>query len=91
MAQVVEVSAGDQAGTAVTLIDCDVHNAPNSISDLKPFLSKRWQQYVHDSGFEAPPGLIYPKAFSRAARRDAWPPSGGLPGGDPDFASAGLF
>ena len=51
MAQTVEQVTSDHARAALTLIDCDVHNAPNSISELQPFLSKRWQQYVHDSGF----------------------------------------
>ena len=91
MSRTVEATVSDPGRTAVTLIDCDVHNAPNSISELRPFLSKRWQQYVCDSGFEGPPGPVYPKAFSRAARRDAWPPAGGLPGGDPDFARQQLL
>ena len=91
MSRTVEATVSDPGRTAVTLIDCDVHNAPNSISELRPFLSKRWQQYVCDSGFEGPPGPVYPKAFSRAARRDAWPPGGGLPGGDPDFARQQLL
>lgn len=91
MEQTVDAVASDQAGAAVTLIDCDVHNAPNSISELQPFLPKRWQQYISDSGFDAPPGPTYPKAFARAARRDAWPPRGGLPGGDPEFARQQLL
>jgi predicted TIM-barrel fold metal-dependent hydrolase len=91
MEQTVDTATCNPAGSAVTLIDCDVHNAPNSISDLLPFLSKRWQQYISDSGFDAPPGPTYPKAFARAARRDAWPPDGGLPGGNPDFARQQLL
>ena len=69
----------------VSLIDCDVHNYPNSIDDLMPFLSARWQAYVRQSGFSGPPGPTYPKGFAQAARRDAWPPSGLRPGGDPDL------
>ena len=36
----------------VSLIDCDVHNYPNSIDDLMPYLSARWQAYVRQSGFK---------------------------------------
>ena len=75
----------------VSLIDCDVHNYPNSIDDLMPFLSARWQAYVRQSGFSGPPGPTYPKGFAQAARRDAWPPSGLRPGGDPDFARTQLL
>ncbi|MBM4438061.1 MAG: amidohydrolase [Actinobacteria bacterium] len=72
--------------TDVTLIDCDVHNYPNSIQDLLPFLPERWQAYVKQSGFQRPPETTYPKGFELAARRDAWPPNGKRPGGDPAFA-----
>ena len=77
--------------TAFSLIDCDVHNYPNSIDDLMPYLSARWQAYVRQSGFSGPPGPTYPKGFAQAARRDAWPPSGLRPGGDPDFARTQLL
>ena len=75
----------------VSLIDCDVHNYANSIDELMPFLSEGWRAYIRESGFKAAPGPTYPKAFARAARRDAWPPGGKLPGGDPDFASRQLL
>ena len=38
------------APAAFSLLDCDVHNYPNSIDDLMPFLSVRWQAYVRQSG-----------------------------------------
>ena len=91
MAQALETTARDRSLAKGALVDCDVHNSPNSVSDLQPFLSKRWQQYICDSGFDAPPGPTYPKAFAQAARRDAWPPGGGLPGSDPDFARQQLL
>ena len=79
------------SSAAASLIDCDVHNYPNSIDDLMPFLSVRWQAYVRQSGFSGPPGPTYPKGFAQAARRDAWPPSGLRPGSDPDFARTQLL
>ena len=73
------------------LIDCDVHNYPNSISELEPFLSKRWCAYISQSGFTGPPGPAYPKGFAMAARRDAWPPGGRKPGSDQNFSRAQLL
>jgi len=77
--------------TKLNLIDCDVHNYVNSIDDLVPFLSERWRQYIDQSGFKGPPGPAYPKGFELASRRDAWPPSGKRPGGDPAFAGQQLL
>ena len=78
--------------TKRTLIDCDVHNAVPSIQSLLPFLSERWQAYIQQSGFKAPDGgAPYPKGFEQAARRDAWPPNGGIPGSDPVFAAEQLL
>ena len=75
----------------VSLIDCDVHNQPNSIDDLMPFLSEGWRAYIRQSGFKDAPGSTYPKGFEKAARRDAWPPGDKLPGGDADFARRQLL
>ena len=80
----------DQA-QAMSLIDCDVHNYPNSADELMPYLPQAWQAYIQDSGFTSPPGPTYPKAYSMAARRDAWPPSGNIPGSDPEFAREQLL
>ena len=80
-----------EAKKTLRLIDCDVHNAPNSIDELLPFLPERWQSYARQSGFKGPPGPAYPKGFEYAARRDAWPGEGKVPGGDPDFARSQLL
>ena len=60
--------------TAFSLVDADVHNYPNSLADLMPFLSARWHAYAKQSGLQLPGVSIYPKVFAAAARRDAWPP-----------------
>ena len=87
----VEPAVETQEASTFSLIDCDVHNYPNSIEELMPYLSARWQAYVRQSGFSGPGGPTYPKGFAQAARRDAWPPSGLKPGGDPDFAREQLL
>lgn len=84
--------AADQAKTqGISLIDCDVHNYPSSIDELKPFLNEGWRAYIRESGFKDAPGPTYPKTFANAARRDAWPPGGKIPGSDPDFARRQLL
>ncbi len=77
--------------TAVTLVDCDAHSAVDSIRDLLPFLSERWCAYIEQGGFEGPALSFYPKVFEFASRRDAFPPGGGRPGADPDFARGQLL
>lgn len=74
------------APTHIPIVDADVHNYINGIADLAPYLPTRWQQYVRQSGMEMPPISLYPKMHAAAARRDAWPPNGGEPGSDPEFA-----
>ncbi len=77
--------------SSLSLIDADVHNYPNSLADLMPFLPARWQAYAEQSGLQLPGVSLYPKVFAAAARRDAWPPNGGKPGSDPSFAAAQLL
>ena len=56
---------------------------------MRPFLSNQWWSYLQTYGTAPAPrlcqGLPYPKITPQAARRDAWPPGGGLPGSDLDF------
>ena len=55
----------------------------------KPYLSNRWWDHLQTYG--ARPRHGFAKGLSdaedqpQAARRDAWPPGGGLPGSDLDF------
>ena len=80
-----------ERASAVSLIDSDVHNYPNTIDELTPFMSERWRAYIGQSGFTGPVGPAYPKGFASAARRDAWPGNGKIPGGDPEFARGQLL
>ena len=79
------------APTHMPVVDADVHNYINSIADLVPYLPDRWQRYVRQSGMEMPPVSLYPKMHKAAARRDSWPPNGGKPGSDPEFAREQLL
>jgi predicted TIM-barrel fold metal-dependent hydrolase len=73
------------------IIDCDIHpKAP--LEELRPFLAKRWCDYLDTYGVRSRHGFAkgypYPKGTPQAARRDAWPPGGGLPGSNLDFMRA---
>ena len=74
--------------TQLSIIDVDVH-PKSSMADLRPYLSARWWAYLQTfgarqrQGFQT--GFAYPKSQPQAARRDSWPPGGGLPASDLDF------
>ena len=80
-----------RAEVEFSLIDSDVHNYPNSLEELFPYLSERWRAYARQSGFKMPGASHYPKIYQHAARRDAYPPGGKIPGSDPDFARGQLL
>ena len=73
------------------IIDCDIHPKA-SMEALKPYLTKRWWDYIQTYGTRPRHGFAkgypYPKGTPQAARRDAWPPTGGLPGSDLAFMQA---
>ena len=56
---------------------------------MRPFLSNQWWNYIQTYGNRSrhgySKGYAYPKMTPQAARRDAWPPGGGLPASDLDF------
>src|SRR6516225_9342912 len=79
---------GTHSQTQLKIIDGDVHPAPRSLADLKPFLSPRWREHLEIYGSRRRLGMSfepYPKSAPRACRRDAWPDEGGNPGSDLDL------
>src|SRR4051794_25252857 len=73
------------------LVDVDIH-PKSSVADLRPYLSNHWWNYLQTYGPRQRHGFAkgfpYPKSQPQAARRDAWPPGGGLPASDLDFMRA---
>ena len=69
------------------IVDADVHHMLASNAILERFLPGRWARYNRRYGLRYPDSIGYfatrPRAF--ACRTDAWPPNGGVPGGDLDF------
>src|SRR3954463_14702315 len=72
----------------VEIVDCDFH-PKITVEQLRPHLSDRWWQYLQTYGARQRhayvKGYPFPKATPQAARRDAWPPSGGLAASDLHF------
>jgi len=84
-----ELKAPLRAQTSkVEIVDCDFH-PKLTFEQLRPHLSDRWWQYLQTYGIRQrhghAKGYPFPKATPQAARRDAWPPTGGLPGSDIAF------
>ena len=77
------------AKSRLRIIDCDVHPSLHSRADLNPFLPKRWQEHLKTYGDHLRTPYIgttpYPRSSPLIARRDAWPPTGGVPGSDLAF------
>lgn len=82
------IALPEQASTQpvqTALIDCDIHNYLPSEATLDKYLPERWRQHREAFASRAYHGLYYPLASQHAARTDAWPPSGMIPGSDLGF------
>jgi predicted TIM-barrel fold metal-dependent hydrolase len=70
------------------IVDCDFH-PKLTLEQMRPFLSNQWWDYLQTYGNRSRHGYVkgyaYPKMTPMASRRDAWPPTGGLPASDLDF------
>lgn len=71
------------------IIDCDVHNALRSESELAPYFAEPWRNRVARAGL----GLMYSGYYSHVGvgRQDAIPPGGGAPGSDPRYVARQLL
>ncbi len=66
------------------MIDCDVHQNFDSLSELLPWIDPAHRDYIRHSGFggfELPNYLTWTHPHG-TTRRDAVPPDGGVPGSD---------
>jgi predicted TIM-barrel fold metal-dependent hydrolase len=78
------------AAEKLAIADCDIHPSAKSVEkEVFPFLEARWQEHYKTYGMllrqPYQNGPAYPKGQPNAARRDAYPPDGGLPGTDLAF------
>ncbi|MGH7152296.1 MAG: amidohydrolase family protein, partial [Acetobacteraceae bacterium] len=71
------------------IIDCDVHHALRSSSDLYPYLAQKWRDHLDTYGSRRTVPFIgsspYFKSAPALSRKDTWPPVGGPPGSDLAF------
>src|SRR5271156_2751259 len=78
--------------TKTAIADCDIHPARKKLSDLYPYLAKRWHAHLETYGKHPYQGMMegppYPKAQPNASRRDAYPPEGGTQGSSLSFMQA---
>jgi predicted TIM-barrel fold metal-dependent hydrolase len=90
----VDVTTTPQAASrrreGVGLVDCDVHPWPNA-DQLWTHLSPRWQEYQSTYGLRGPTGRGALLMRPMSTRMDSWPPGGGNPGSDSDFAREQLL
>ena len=62
------------AANRLKIIDGDIHTAPASLTEFKPFIEHAWFEHLTTYGSRKRHGLNsepYPKACPRASRRDA--------------------
>ncbi len=83
----------------MSIVDCDIHNAPVSEASLLAYMPERWRRARArggrlDAAIEGRRetlgdrsylGAEYPRPTPRAARTDSWPPSGDPPASDLGF------
>jgi predicted TIM-barrel fold metal-dependent hydrolase len=70
--------------TKLRVVDCDIHPAMNSWTEVHPFLEKRWIDHLSIYGSHLrhafSEALSHPRMSPDAARVDAYPEEGGPPG-----------
>jgi len=69
------------------VVDCDIHPAFGSPTELAKFLPLRWRDHLADYGQRSANPVVgtlpYPRMTpGNGMRRDAWPPNGGPPASD---------
>ncbi len=62
------------------IVDADIHNTPAEPGALDAYLPERWRRLRAQLGERVHAGAQFPRLSPAAARADAWPPDGGLPG-----------
>jgi predicted TIM-barrel fold metal-dependent hydrolase len=74
-----EEPAGGRPARAA-IVDADIHNTWPEPAALDEYLPARWRRLRAQLGERLHAGAQYPRLNPAAARTDAWPPGGGLPG-----------
>ena len=62
-------------GTAINIIDCDVHHEVSSVKDLYPYLPTHYVEYIEDFGIMMP-GVGYTNLPQKGRRAELWEAEG---------------
>lgn len=92
MSSVIDVQQSEKAQPQqeVGIVDCDIHPRLSAdYSELYPYLSSHWQNYLSTIGSRRYTGLSYPRFWKDPV--DFQPPSGGPPGSDVGFMGTDLL
>lgn len=82
----------DQPGfEGLTIVDCDTHNEPGD--RLLDYLPEQQRRYLSQVGLRtgSTEAMVRLPVRPMSSRLDSFPPSGGPPGSDPDFARQQLL
>lgn len=83
----------DRTGAEIVrtpIIDTDVHVYIQP-DDLERHLSPFWRDHYLNFGKRTYDGMLFPRSMPMAARHDAWPPNGDLPGANLEFTQMQLL
>ena len=86
---IVDVERSQSAKHRLQVIDCDIHPAMTSWTEIHPYLEKRWIEHLSIYGSHLrhafSEALTHPRMSPDAARVDAYPEEGGPPGSSLDL------
>ena len=86
---IVELERGSTAESKLRVIDCDIHPAMTSWTEVHPYLAKQWIEHLSVYGSHLrhafSEALTHPRMSPDAARVDAYPEEGGPPGSSLDL------
>jgi uncharacterized protein len=89
---IVELERSRAARYKLRVIDCDIHPAMTSWTEIHPYLEKRWIDHLSVYGSHLrhafSEALSHPRMSPDAARIDAYPEEGGPPGSSLDLMKA---
>ena len=81
---IIDVERSQSAKYKLQVIDCDIHPAMTSWTEVHPYLEKRWIEHLSIYGSHLrhafSEALSHPRMSPDAARVDAYPEEGGPPG-----------
>jgi len=81
---IVELERGSAAASKLRVIDCDIHPAMTSWTEVHPYLARQWIEHLSVYGSHLrhafSEALTHPRMSPDAARVDAYPDEGGPPG-----------